>query len=273
MKSLREEECLFFKSRNISEGESGRVGHFLARLLRLRLSQSARNAFCRMPSYYYADHRACSHIFRAGPLFRGGRKTAGQVNIANRCIVANGNSISRPNDPTWLSVYRSHQLIFNFSFLSAFEQNAIMRSIECRELMSLFRYEIHGGRNGLSRFLNPLPSEKYIGNDRSLGFTWPSIGDAFSIAVVTRNRCDSVTITRHCCDWISLHLFLQECNCPILDRNNLIYRPIVLPVTFWSKLHVRCWKKRKRGERELSDRCTDCRNWQFVESDRTSARM
>lgn len=100
VKSLREEECLFFKSRNISEGESGRVGYFLARLLRLRLSQSARNAFCRMPSYYYADHCACSHIFRAGPFFRGGRKTADQVNIANRCIVASGNSISRPNDPT-----------------------------------------------------------------------------------------------------------------------------------------------------------------------------
>ena len=101
------EEAFLFKAKKKKRKKKhrpkervARVSCFLARLLRLRLSLDTRNALSRMPSYYYADQRACSRIFRAGPLSRGGWKAADQVNIANRCTAAIVDSISRANWPT-----------------------------------------------------------------------------------------------------------------------------------------------------------------------------
>ena len=143
------EEAFLFKAKKKKRKKKhrpkervARVSCFLAHLLRLRLSLDTRNALSRMPSYYYADQRACSRIFRAGPLSRAGWKAADQVNIANRCTAAIVDSISRANWPTErlslsLSLTlsgsrgRRSQLISNFPFLSAFDLSNVANQRCC----------------------------------------------------------------------------------------------------------------------------------------------
>lgn len=124
-KALKREEVLPFRS-NWREQQTRRrewpgLTAFSRASCAYALSLGARNALSRMPAYYYGvGHRACSRV----SLSR--RKATDQVNIANRCIVASVNSISRPTDPAWLrSLPLSHPrqpVTINprFSFVSFF---------------------------------------------------------------------------------------------------------------------------------------------------------
>lgn len=161
-KALKREEVLPFRS-NWREQQTRRrewpgLTAFSRASCAYALSLGARNALSRMPAYYYGvGHRACSRV----SLSR--RKATDQVNIANRCIVASVNSISRPTDPAWLrSLPLSHphtqpvtiHVFPLFLFFAFREERSLPIDLESKKFTkvssSRVRYENYGDRtNGL----------------------------------------------------------------------------------------------------------------------------
>lgn len=91
------------------------------------------------------------------------RKAADQVNIANRCIVASVNSISRPTDPADSALSTVVNIGYNkstfpfFYFARRRISPSNWRNSQKRAVLSLEFENYRGRSNGLSRFLKSSP--------------------------------------------------------------------------------------------------------------------